>query len=325
MLSSVVRILGHPGRRTVPGFMLVTALALGSPVFAQQHEIHVLTPQTATSSLTLIKATDPNFEGMLDTYFPGLSQEDGYQQAIKPFLVIVRNDTEFPAVAYAITWTVHYTPGWVRPLRRVFINTHLMYRPAMTYIPPGVLRLISPRFNLTPKQYQANPHFAQMNPANSFPPSNELSSVDVAVDGVMYNDGSFIGPDTTRVYEEYVAARFAERDEAIAALKLIKSSTAGSLVAQQLSQTLTQEAQRDWRAHQSTFLARYVRARGRSARDIQRILSTRGVSGLQAKLLRLVDSSARGAAPSMLDSRYRNLSDTDPRVFETFPSNSNTP
>ncbi len=307
-------------RGILPCIVLIVGLGLSSAAFAQNGVVHLKVRQTASQSLTLIKPTDPNFDTTLNIYFPGISQEDGYQQAIRPFLVIVRNDTSMSAAAYAIAWTAHYAGGWVEPLRVMFVNRPLMFRPAMTLIPPEGIRLISPLFNVTPQKYQGDSHFAEVYSADRFPSSNKLGSVHVDVDGVVYANGTFIGADKTHILQRYVMARFAERDEALAALNLINSSTAPQfMVTQQLQVMLNQETQ--WRvlAHQSTLLARYVRARGLSAEDVQRILQDRGLNGLKSVLRNFVNRSGENTNPSMFGRVYKKLPDNDPRVFGTIP------
>lgn len=299
----------------LPCLSLFLALELTSAALAREANPRLVVRQTASQSLTLIKPTDPDFEGMLDTYYPGISDQEGYQNSIRPFLVIVRNDTSELAIAYAITWTANYTDRAVRPLRATFVNRALMDPWAATYLPPGGIRLIGPMFNLTSKRYEGYHSFAQMYPASSFP-SAGLSSVNVKVDGVVYEDGSFIGPDTTQIFERYVMARFAVRDEALSALNLIHSSTAPQLtVAQQLQQSLNQEMQRDGRATQRTLLALYVQARARSAQDLLDILASRHFNGLETALQNFIDRSGGNPNPSTFGRMYQTLSDQDPRVF----------
>lgn len=276
--------------------------------------------QTARQSLTLIKPSDPLFDGMIDSYFPGLSSEAGYQASIKPLLVIVRNDTTRPAIAYAVTWAAPNPPGWISPLSAMFINTALTFREAMTYLPPGGIRLLSPRFNVTPKEYAAAPSLVDTFTATQFPSMQGVASVDAEVDGVVYSGGSFIGPDKTRILQRYVMARFAARDESLAVLNLIKTSTGAQfVVAQQLLQTLDQEIQRDGRARHRTLLALYVGQRGHSARDIRRILRDRGLSGLETRLKSWVGRPGGNAQPSTFDRAYQKLSNKDPRVFGFTP------
>jgi hypothetical protein len=252
---------------------------------------------------------------MLEAYFPNLSYEDGYQKSVRPFLVIVENDTGLPAAAYAITWTARYEDGGVNVVRNMFANRALMLPLVVSYIPPGGVRLISPFFNVTPSQYQSHPNFAQMYPAANYPPADGLASVEPEVDGVVYTDGTFIGPDRTLILQRYVVGRFAERDEALEVLKFIESAMAGPLLAPQLLQMLNQEVQRDNKAYKRTLLARYVRARDRSAQDVERILRDHGLAGLQTRLQALVDASGGSTSPSMFGREYQKLSQSDPRVF----------
>ncbi len=301
-----------------PALLLCLLLAPGA---IAQGVWHLRVRQTATQSLTLIKPSDPLFEGMIDTYYPGISQEPGYQTSIKPFLVLVRNDTALPAVAYAIMWRVHYKDCSVKSQRAVFVNRHLMFRPAMTYLPPRYIRLIAPMFNVTPKEYERDKPSYGWYPANSFPRSEGLSSVDVNVDGVVYGDGTFIGPDKTRVLQSYLMAKFAERDEILAALNLIRSSAGTSplAVVSQLEKMFNDEFQFSQRAYQDSLLAKYVRARGTTATDLSRILQDRGLTGFEKLLGRFVGGFGENHKPSTFGREYQRLSDKDPRVFGITP------
>lgn len=294
---------------------LALMLGLSARTFAQQHAARLLVRQTAAQSLTLIQPTDRNFDSTLDAYFPGLSEEENYPQAIRPFLVIVRNDNGSTAVAYSITWTVHYAGGSVRPLRALFVNRPLMDQGAVTYLTPGEVRLISPMFNLTPEEYG---HYESIAPL--YPGSRKLTSVDADVDGVVYGDGTFIGPDTTKVLQRYAMAQFATRDEILAALNLVNSSAAPPLVvAGRLAKMFNRDFQWDQLAYQHTLLAMYVRARGNTAMDLRRILLARGTVGLEKLLQDFVERSRAGTNASSFNTVYEKLSDSDPRVFGITP------
>lgn len=300
------------------GLALLLCLALAPGALAQQHgTLHLRVRQTATQSLTLITPSDPLFEGTLDTYFPGLSQENGYQKSIQPFLVLVRNDTALTAMAYAITWKVNYTNGSVGAHRAIFLNRPLMNLGSETILRPGQIRLIAPMYNVTPKDYESFHSFAQFYPAKVYPGSEELVSVDVEVDGVVYNDGTFIGPDKTHLLQRYVMAKFAARDEVLAALKFIQSSTVPqAMILSSLAQMLNQHSLWGLREHKSTLLARYIRARGRTARDLETILRNRGLSGLETALQNFVNFRSRGNSnPSMFGGIYEKLSANNPSVL----------
>lgn len=247
------------------GLALFLSLLLVPGTFAQQPQPgDIVVRQTAAQSLTLIKPSDPRFDDMIDINYPGLSHESAYQ-SMRPFLVIVRNDTGLPAVAYAITWTTEYTTGPGRQYQAVVVNRPLMNRGAMQYIPSGAVRLLSPVLNLTPKDYQSYQSFSKMFPASIFRGSQGLVSVDIKVDGVVYNDNTFIGEDKTRILQRYVMARFAIRDESRAALRLINSTGPQFQIPAELQQMLNNEFQWGAKADQDTPLALYVRARGQAS------------------------------------------------------------
>ena len=311
------------------GLALLLGLLLAPSALAQRGNFHLRVRQTATQSLTLIKPSDPDFDGMIDSDYPGLSDEPGYQTSIRPFLVIVRNDTPLIAVAYAIIWTMHYAVGSDRLRQAVYVDRVLMSREAVPFLRSEQVRLISPMFNVTIKQYEWYHSFGKMYPASSFPPSQGLVSVDENVDGVVYGDGSFIGADKTRVLQRQVMARFAARDEMLAALNLIHSSTAPPfMIVVPLEKMFSKEIQWYRKADQDTLLALYVRARGRTAQVLRSILLGRGLAALEKLLQKSVHPSGGNGGNtnrSMFARVYEKLSDSDPRVFRTVPQSPKGP
>jgi hypothetical protein len=201
-----------------------------------------------------------------------------------------------------------------------FFSSLLMNRGAMEYIPPGVVRLIAPMFNLTTKDYESFHTFGEMFPASHFPPSGGLVLVDEEVDGVVYGDGTFIGPDKTRVLQRYLMAKFAARDEMLAALKFIQTSTVPqATLLSSVAQMLNQHFLWGVRAHQGSLLALYVRARGRSARDLETLLRNRGLSSLESFLQNFASRSGGNTNPSMFGREYEKLSANGPEVLLTGP------
>jgi hypothetical protein len=324
--------IGDDGRRAsqAGGLALLLCFMLAPSALAQQHgALQFRVRQTAPESLTLIRPSDPIFDGMLDSYFPGLSDEAGYRTSIKPFLVIVENDTALPAVAYAVTWTVHYGSGPVCSPRAVYVNRPLMERRSTTYISPGEVRLVSPMFNVSPQEYVHSPSFARWYPAIDFFVrwAAGSTSVDVAMDGVVYADGTFIGPDRTRVLERYVMARFAARDEALAALNRIDSPPKTPLA---IKGRLEEMFERDFKsndgnvAYDNTLLSLYVSDRQRAAGDMRGVLRARGVIGLEAAVRGLIKGSGVNAKPSAFAEAYNGLSRSGPWIIGMWPSTGGT-
>jgi len=53
--------------------------------------------------LTLIYANDPQMDPLLKASFPGMENIIGYQ-AMRPFFLLVRNDTPYPVSAFTVEW-----------------------------------------------------------------------------------------------------------------------------------------------------------------------------------------------------------------------------
>ncbi len=68
--------------------------------------------QTAAPAhqLTLIRPSDPGFDGLLTENFPGLEKLDGYA-VYRPFLVLLRNDTTYTVRAYILQWQARSLSG----------------------------------------------------------------------------------------------------------------------------------------------------------------------------------------------------------------------
>lgn len=179
------------------------------------------------------------------------------------------------------------------------------------------MRLVSPMFNLTPEQYAQQRNSFAKYPVKGFPWAKWMTSVDVDLDGVVYGDGTFIGPDKTLVFQRYVMARFAARDEALATLNLINSSAASPLIlTSQLGKCFLGQLHWKERTSQHTPIALYVRARGASALALDGVLRRRGLAGLKYVVQNFASHhSGADASPSSFDHVYKKLSDEDPQVF----------
>lgn len=93
--------------RRIPLLLLLVASLTVTSEAAWSAQWRFPERREAASSLTLIQPGNPAFKDLLDTYFPGVSQEANYP-GIRRYLVLVRNDTALQAVAYAIQWNVGY-------------------------------------------------------------------------------------------------------------------------------------------------------------------------------------------------------------------------
>ena len=197
---------GRPGRWAQPLLAVAAVALVVGAARAQLPNWRLRVRQTAKQSLTMLTPSSPDFTSVLSGVFPSVWGEAGFAR-VRPHLVIVRNDTPLPAVAYALVWTVRAQGGYVGHRRRFFVNTAFVPRIEETVIAPGALRLVSSVASVAPD----GPLPGLFSPSN-YPPRAQATVTGVSLDGVVYSDGSFIGPNSTHLLQRYVAARFAAQE-----------------------------------------------------------------------------------------------------------------
>ncbi len=182
--------------------------------------------------LTVITPNDPGFDTEMALDFPNYTVLANYQ-ASRPFLVILRNDTQRTARAYEVIWHVQVpdsdAPGGVGEERfsASAITTPLEtrwpggIRKLDRSIPPGGARVISPVFNGGRADAE---DFSFLNNPAELPAPASYSSVSVELDCVVYGDASFAGPNRSHLLLRYLVARDAQHDEALSVLRSLRSS-----------------------------------------------------------------------------------------------------
>lgn len=275
-------------RLIVPITLLILLAELSFISSAQQSALELPAPKAneVTQSLTLFRPIDADFDILLSTHFPGFSEASTFQ-SLRPYLVLVRNDGAVSAIAYTIQWTVKYEDGSVQSLANTYIPRPLQQGSNVT-LPPDAVRVVSPRFNLTPKQY--DPGVLQYSWAEQFLSSQGAASCRADVEGVLYSDHSYSGPQGAQIWQRYVTTRLAAYDEALNALNLL-SSPAGK---QKLDSVLNSHMQfggldpapgpdvqigRD--RHFRDTMDMHVYARAESAKDVRDLLLREGDGALE--------------------------------------------
>jgi hypothetical protein len=204
--------------RTLFLFVLVSASTPGAS--AQLGE---------SRQLTLMHPQETDFEAILNASYPGFTNLDNYR-AIRPFLVLVRNDSSHSAMSYAIEWDIRSRDGMSHPLENHFIQKYFGPVAQRRAFGPRELRLISPLFDVSRAQYpeQRNLIVQLLSTFSSHPPysSTNIISITAAVDAVIYEDGRYSGPDHFQLLKRYECVREAEHDEASRVLELLAANTA---------------------------------------------------------------------------------------------------
>lgn len=252
------------------------------PLLAQPRP-NILPPKKGeiAYSLTILTPEMADFDALLNEFFPGI-QSLPYFQSMQPYLVLIRNDGAVPAVVYGIQWNVRGLDGSTTTLENDYIAEPLAGGPRLA---PGGIRLLSPLFNLTPRQYQAAPSLLDSYAGAEFP---ALASCITEVDGVVYADFTYAGPQGLQMWQRYTAARLAAHDEVVSTLKLLNSSTA----AQVIMATLNAEIERGRWSRGLRIMNMYVQARGQCAKTVRDLIVRFGQAEAQQILTRSNGSTA---------------------------------
>ncbi len=248
-------------------------------------------------SVVVIGPNSPMFDTLLERWFPGVTSVNYFNQ-LKPLLAIVHNNTKRVVKAYVVRWTITDADG----------STSTATLPVMWEPPPGDPRLsgtltvlgpagtglgtqlVSPFFHW-PRR--ALPGLLKINAAMiSFQAANTnalVSSVQSAtqirttLDGAIFGDGMFIGPDTSKLYEHFQAVQHAEVDEGTWMSNLLQGSPSTDEIMTQLNQ----QVYRGWGAAADNF---YTAAKGQQANRMLSVLQTGERAKLQAFATQIVNA-----------------------------------
>jgi hypothetical protein len=197
--------------------------------------------QTPVSRLlTLIQPENPDFDTVLNQNFPDFQKFDAYQK-IRPFLAILQNGTSYPVAAYSVVWETRAPDGHIMRSQIHYIQKQFLPRTELRPFRPGETRLVSPYFNIGTTQYllqhdsigQLITSLVSNSPIMS---QHLFTSVAAYIDGTIFEDGSYTGPDHFKLVLRYQALRDAERDEANSILPLVEANAPASQIQNLLQQ-----------------------------------------------------------------------------------------
>ncbi|MGC1604035.1 MAG: hypothetical protein WA748_00825 [Candidatus Acidiferrum sp.] len=238
-----------------------------------------------THQLTLIHPDDPDFDTLLSANFPGIERLDGYS-VVRPYLVLVRNDTAHLPKAYSIEWETKTSEG---PTRRTFSDFIERWNPALATerkaLAQNELRLISEAFDVSPAEFVAQKNWiaTKMSMLLTHPPYTLLNvqSITVSVDAAVFEDGAYTGADKFQLLLRYQAMRDAERDMAEAVLQLLDAKAPVS----DILAFLDRESEAGLAANTSTVSrdSYYALYRGREAQTFRTLYHRGGIETLMTR------------------------------------------
>lgn len=252
-------------------WMLLTLSLWSAPLNAQD--------QTSSRSIILETPANLSFDSDVEQNFPGLTRIPQYDQ-IRPFLVLLTNQTALTAKAYAVRWKVSTAEGPEHVLDSLFVRTHFLIPSANHSLRPGEERLISPLFNLSPSEFQDHPSFSEEFPSALYPHFSERMTITAQLDEVVYADGSFSGSNATRLLQLYRCSRNAEHDEAIEVLSLANSGADQVTLDKMLKTHMT----RGFSAQGTSITALYIHARAEQAAAYRDVLRRMGPDAFTKRL-----------------------------------------
>jgi len=244
-------------------------------------------PTQMAGGLSLITPDDQEFEDHVSSTYPLIANSELYPQARK-FMAVLRHDGTVDAKAYRVLWTIQQSPSRQRTMMALYIRKHCMLRNAVLNVKPASRRLISPFFNYSAYDYNAQPGKATLRIPPHFP-FLDAELVSVSIDAVIYSDGTIAGPDKYDLRSRYIATRVAEHNEGYSlAWKMDKmKATLGpgeSLDPNKIASILDGDFQYGLAAQGADPKAMYTLARSQEAALMKGILTSRGLSALEANV-----------------------------------------
>ena len=238
------------------------------------HALRVLTPK------------DSEFNALLDRDYPSLVKIPGLQD-LQSKMVLVQNQSSQPIHAFAIKWKLK-SPGQA-PTESfssyMQIKTPGHFLPTAVVLAPNETRLLSPWFSLSKLQY-ANVQRTNA-PADNLAAFLQLNITDAArdtrvlgttVDGVVFGDTRFVGPDEYKLSDRFECERNGQHDESLSVFHAIQNGDSDEQIMERLKAHIQQRQTYASHADRQGF---YMAARAAQAEVLLEMLKQDGRARVQ--------------------------------------------
>jgi hypothetical protein len=155
----------------------------------------------------LIPSTDPTFTPQVEALWGGALTRE--LETLKPFSVLLRNDSSRTVIAYSVRWVCTAPDG------KTFVRN--MFSPNLSpdidnglSIPVGQLAFVSPTHAITTATAAKARNTAGGRGGAVLQPDADRkiaeamwkqASVTISIDGVVFSGGEFVGPDESHTYD----------------------------------------------------------------------------------------------------------------------------
>lgn len=245
-------------------------------------------PANKQGGLVVVSSNNPAFLSYVANSFPELLHTAHFEE-IRPFLTVVCNADQQAVVAYALDWTITQSNG----SRRSGLVKHFVHDPDKNMwisgqkiqLYPGDLQLVSPLFAWTLGGYSALAHHKndvedtlQITLADlrkKYPILAGASAgerITASLDGAVFSDATFSGPNSSRLFQTFSLTRNAEHDEGVSVSNLLDSGKSNDEILNVLQFHIAKGRQPFTAPDEATYHA----ARGREAERMVSILKSDG-------------------------------------------------
>jgi len=199
------------------GATAATGVIKGSHSSPQRINLQFNTKDIPGSGLNIVTPADPDFDG---TVKARLGAKMAVIEPLLPFTVLLRNSGDRTVIAYSLKWELMRNDGQTLTQNRSYTTLWKLMGVEGADRDGNIIRPNS--FALAaPANLDLN-HFAD-NEVNNDPKLQEyvtnirselaaFSGMTVTLDGVFFDDGTFVGPDTTDYFLKVKKLRDARRD-----------------------------------------------------------------------------------------------------------------
>ncbi len=206
-------------------FVAVAALAAAFGVCAVPRNAQAQTTAASAGNsgpTAILLPGHPGFHASLNAHFRGVENVPGFAR-IEPYLALLQNTSAHAVLAYAIEWKLGLANGSQKTISAIVIpppGAKWALSGQEPLIEPHDWLLVSPFFHWNSAEFQgllntktAEGQFQSALSSPRISGNQGWPTVDPSLDGAVFADGTFIGPDTLKLFEQYQATQKAEFEE----------------------------------------------------------------------------------------------------------------
>ena len=177
--------------------------------------------------ISIISPNDPSFARLLSSSLQEEAREAA--EAVRSVSFFLKNDTDHSIIAYTIKWKMITAEGKVRTHTKNYLASEVLIGRPLSGL-PGVIEPHSVRFISLARGVEASVEASKAPRANGEQanPNSQLAlgeyvdrqrarvaafnNITISLDGILLDNGTFAGPDTTQTFDKIKATLDARRD-----------------------------------------------------------------------------------------------------------------